>query len=304
MGLLGVAQAASGTIAWLPAVTSRFDRGRAFALSLTLVGLTLAQFVAPPLITLYLERFGIRLAFPAAALTIFVLSFPIVWLGFRDAGDLRGRSGAAPQVPLNGDYGLTLREAAATSRFWRLTASMVVIGAGVGTVSLHLIPMLRDVGVSPIAAAGVLSLLGPASMVGRLGCGYLLDRFKGPLIAATAFSCAAIGFLMLAGVGASVPGAAVSVFLIGIASGAEVDMAAFAASRYFGLRAFGAVYGVIAGCVAFAYGAAPVLAGAVVDRAGSYRPALLTLAAAVALAALLIGTLGDPPDFREEERAP
>jgi MFS family permease len=80
------------------------------------------------------------------------------------------------------------------------------------------------------------------------------------------------------------PAAAV---MVGFAMGAEVDLVGYLVARYFGMRAYGIIYG----CqyTAFLMGTAlgPLIAAAVYDAHGSYAPALYGSAADLGVAALL-----------------
>ena len=63
-------------------------------------------------------------------------------------------------------------------------------------------------------------------------------------------------------------------FFIGLGLGAEVDIMAFLTSRYFGLCAFGAIYGVIFAGFGLVGGLGTYLMGLVYDARSSYAVAL------------------------------
>src|SRR5712692_5931037 len=103
---------------------------------------------------------------------------------------------------------------------------------------IHLVPLLTDRGVSPGIAALAISVAATGSFVGRLGCGYLLDRVFAPYVAVGFFGGAALGIgLLWSSVGSAL--AFVAAVLLGLLVGAELDLMAYMVSRYFGLRAFG-----------------------------------------------------------------
>src|SRR5215831_347843 len=67
--------------------------------------------------------------------------------------------------------------------------------------------------------------------VGRLGCGYLLDRIFAPYVAVGFFGAAALGIgLLWSGVGGSL--VFVAAMLLGLLVGAELDLMAYMVSRY------------------------------------------------------------------------
>ena len=130
-----------------------------------------------------------------------------------------------------------------------------------------------------------------ACFAGRLLSGYLLDRFHGPYIAIMFFCCAIVGIALLAGGGmGATPFAAT--LLCGLGIGAEVDLMAFFVSRYFGLRAFGAIYGTMFALFGLGNGVGPFLMAESYDRFHSYTPMLFVFMVLLAVACLLLAGLG------------
>ncbi|MCO6414882.1 MFS transporter [Siccirubricoccus sp. KC 17139] len=90
---------------------------------------------------------------------------------------------AAPPPPLG--FGamlasplVTLRDAAKTRVFWLLFGTFFVCGASTnGLVQTHFIPLCGDFGIAPVAAAGVLAMIGLFDVAGTIGSGWLSDRY-------------------------------------------------------------------------------------------------------------------------------
>lgn len=78
--------------------------------------------------------------------------------------------------------------------------------------------------------------------------------------------------------------------LIGLATGAEGDLLAFLAARQFGLRSYGAIYGVLAAMFGIGMGLAPWLAGHAFEVFQSYVPILWADVICLAVSALLLGS--------------
>lgn len=77
--------------------------------------------------------------------------------------------------------------------------------------------------------------------------------------------------------------------LIGAGMGGEADVTPYVLSRYFGLRAFSALYGLTWTAYAIAGAIGPVLMGRAFDVAGSYATLLRVLAGVMmAVAALML----------------
>jgi cyanate permease len=84
------------------------------------------------------------------------------------------------------------------------------------------------------------------------------------------------------------------VALFGIATGAEIDVALYLATRHFGLRSFAALFGAVItfGAVNAAIG--PFVAGWLHDRSGNYDGLLMTVMVAMTIGALAMATMGRP----------
>jgi nitrate/nitrite transporter NarK len=66
-------------------------------------------------------------------------------------------------------------------------------------------------------------------------------------------------------------------------------------SKYFGVRSFGTIFGVVSGLFALGAGVGPQVMSMMLDRFGSYSPVMLILFVALLFSALLFATLGRRP---------
>jgi predicted MFS family arabinose efflux permease len=151
--------------------------------------------------------------------------------------------------------------------------------------------MLTDRGSTAQTAALASSLAGGALLIGRVGAGYLLDRFFAPHVAIIFFAGAALGIAFL-GRSTTREIAFVAVFLIGLGLGAEVDFIAYLTSRYFGLRFFGEIYSYAWAAFVLAGASGTYLLGAGYDARGSYAVPLAGFFIATLAALLLLTRLG------------
>jgi predicted MFS family arabinose efflux permease len=165
------------------------------------------------------------------------------------------------------------------------------------------VPLLTDHGLSAEEAASVLGILGVAIVCSRLVSGYLVDRIHAPLVTAALFSLSLIGIPLLVG-GAVGRNAAIGVALCGMAIGCEVDLMGFLITRYFGLRAFGVIYGYIFMVIPIGVGTGSLVMGIAYDHAHSYEPALLLFIPMVILACVLLLMLGPYRYPRQPEVEP
>ena len=146
--------------------------------------------------------------------------------------------------------------------------------------------LLTDRGITARGAALCASILGGSSLFGRVGVGWLLDRFFGARVAFVISLATASGIFLLARAN-SFPAGCLAAALIGIGAGGEAAITPYLLTRYFGLRAFSTLYGVTWTFYAAAAAVGPVVLGRAFDSTGSYTSVLVVLATALALAAAL-----------------
>jgi predicted MFS family arabinose efflux permease len=163
-------------------------------------------------------------------------------------------------------------------------------------VSVHLVSLLSDAGLSPANAALGITVLGLSLVAGRLFAGPLLDILHGPGVAAGFVILAALGLIILASGGASAWMLYLAVALIGLGIGAEFDFMSFLISRYLGLAVYGRAYGLTYAAFQLGCAIGPVLLGVTFDRTGSYSPALWGLVLLVLVAAVLLVNMPRYPE--------
>lgn len=277
IALLGVG---STPIVLVRPIAAAFEKQRGLALGIALTGAGLAGFWVPQLVAAVTEAAGWRAAYLALA-AIAVASAPIVWFGFRSVP--QGRRANPSEAAVGG---MTAAEARRTGRFWLLTVISFAMAAGLGGVVVHLVPLFRDLGADPLAAAGTASLVGLSSVVGRLGIGLLLDRFPAAIVSLAVLALAAVGIALLRFDGLAM--GALAAILLGMAAGAEIDLLAYLTALHFGQRQYGAIYGWQYSVFALGYGLSPFALGKMRDASGDYGAALMVSGLLVALAALLM----------------
>ena len=86
--------------------------------------------------------------------------------------------------------------------------------------------------------------------------------------------------------------AAVAILILGIAAGVEFDVLAYLASRYFGLRHYATIYGILYAFFGFGAGVGPAVFGMAFEATGSYDLILLIASGAFLIGALPLLLLG------------
>lgn len=296
--LLGIAGSGAAPVPYGKVISNWFDKRRGLALGLTMFGLGFGAIVIPSLAQRLIAMLGWRGAYATIGLLVVVVSVPVVGLFLKETpekmGYLPDGATTARSPTTNGPSveGVAWHDARHDQFFWIMISAFFLVGASVHGCVVHLAPMLTDRGITAERAALVSSLLGGALLIGRVGSGYLLDRFFAPRVATLFFGVAALGIILLLWSGVPEGIVYVAAFLVGLGMGAEVDIIAYLTSRYFGLRAFGEIYGYAFASYVLAGALGPWLMGLSFDRTGSYHTVLAGFFVATLLAAVAMLRLG------------
>jgi MFS family permease len=137
-------------------------------------------------------------------------------------------------------------------------------------------------------------------LIGRVGVGFLLDRFWGPLIAFPVLCLPAAACYLLMGTSTELGLITLAAFLLGFAAGAESDLIAFFAARYFGMAHFGRIYGMLYMPFGLFSAISPVLYGIVRDKTGSYDLILMISSVLFVIGGGLLLFLGRYPNERQD----
>lgn len=280
---------------WTSAVASRFESSRGLAFAITLSGASISASLFPFLATWLIGSYGWRIAYVAMGGVWAAVVFPILFMLFRGAKDGVRKAQPASVEVQSILTGVTLAEGLRSPTLYRLLMAAGLFAFTAIGVVVHFVPILTDSGATAISAAGIASLVGIFSIIGRLGTGVLLDKFPGHVVGAIAFLIPILACVLLLVDGANPlsQGAAAAIF--GLTVGSEVDVIAYLAARHFGLKSFGALYGVLQMALALGTAFGPLAAGAVFDRYGSYEPFLMLTTVLMAASAVALFTLGPAP---------
>ena len=289
-------------VVWTRAINIWFDRDRGLALGITLAGSGLTGIFGPLYCTLLIEKFGWQGGYIGVGALILAIAVPVLYLLFKEelpqtGQDTATQTTAASSTTPTALNGFTLEESLRSVPFWIISGGFFLVSGVVAGLLINVVPILIDRGLTSVEAAQIAGTLGIAVVVGRVGIGYLIDRVRAPLVARILLALTAVGCWLLTLAGTPTWVAVISVMSMGLAAAAEVDLVAYLTSRYFGMKAYGKIYGWQ--ITAFYLGAAfgPISVGLAYDHYGSYLQVLYGSAAILVFGALVVGSLGKPPDF-------
>jgi MFS family permease len=278
-------------------VTRWFGSKATLGSAIVMSGFSLAQVVIPPIATLLIVRYQWEG-------TITILGIAVLLLGTAALHFVRTPSnGSRPlspvpesgeglaaepaeniQPPVEADY--SLREALRTPALWIIFAVLMISATSYQMLVIHIVIAAIDEGITPEAAAIILTVSGVTNTLGRLLIGSIASAIgnKTALILSLVLQAAAL----FAVAGAS----DLAVFYIvvavhGLGYGGTTPILPTLTASYFGTRSIGSIYGVVN--VAYTAGGAvgPVVGGYIFDLTGSYYAAFIA-AGVIMLVTLLI----------------
>ena len=283
--LVGIAGAIPSSVTFTKVIAGWFDRNRGLFLGIVGgVGNGVGAAVSPLFVHLLLASYGWRGAYQGIAAAILLIGFPILFVLLHDPPRTAAEDARAKWEQLEG---MTLGEARTTGTFWIILAA-IAIGAGCMTaVFAHVVPMLLDRGLSADRATAVLATFSMVTAAWQVGVGYLLDRLPRPWIAAP-FYLAALAGLILFESTSNYPQLILAGALMGLGLGTEYGVLPYFLSRYFGVRHYGAISGVVYGVIVLTQGITPFLMDLVFDHSGSYDAAVIAIGGGLVCGAVLI----------------
>ena len=296
VGMIGIG---STPVTWSRGLSLWFVKQRGLALGIMLVGTSAAAFIVPQLAVWSSDNFGWRAIFPIVALLPVLIALPATVAFFREP---RAEERPATLSTATGELaGMTFKQAVRTRQFWILWFSIFLIATAYGGAHIHMPAIVGDHGIGRSAAAGIMGIVGIGLLCGRIGVGFLLDRIWGPAVAFPVLCLPAIACYLLLGTSSEMMMISFAAFFLGFAAGAESDLIAFLAARYFGMAHFGRIYGMLYMPFGLMSAISPVIYGTVRVKTGSYDGMLMAAAAMFVIGGALLLLLGRYPDQQKAE---
>lgn len=296
----GLVSIGSGALTWSRGVNLWFFRQRGLALGITLLGTSLTGVAVPLFAGRAIDTWGWRASFPIMALLPLAIALPVVWLLFREP---RPDERPPQTVDRHGLTGVTRQIAVRDYRFWLIFASIACIALAYGGINVHLQQLLELKGFDRNTAREVVSSLAVAILIGRFGTGFLLDRVWAPLVALPILCAPALACWMLLDDSLTLPLAFLCAAIVGLCAGAETDLIAYLASRYFGMAHYGKIYGLLFLPFGVAAAFSPAMYGWSRDATGNYDLALNVATVLFLLGGALLLALGRYPEFSRMKKA-
>lgn len=247
---------ACGYVPMVATVTGWFERQRATALGIAVSGIGVGTVAIAPLAAALIGRYGWRATYLvfgiAAAVLLTVCAFVVAPPPLAE--------GVAAPVPALG--------AAVRSRPFRLLyASVILLSLALFVPFVYLAPYAESHGVGAVAAAGLVGVIGAASIAGRLLIGPLADRV-GALVAFRLCYLLIGGSYALWLAGTSYGLLVAFAIVLGVGYGGFVALSPAVIADLVGTAALGGLIGLTYTGAGFGGLVGPPLAGVVIEAAG------------------------------------
>lgn len=263
-----------------------------------MIGVGIGAVSIPIIVGMLLERMDWRqifAGFGVASLLLGLIAHRLIFRVVRNDQSPAGNGTSAPTtkgIPPVGT-GLLFSQAVKDYRFWLIGGVSALVAATIEGAFVHLAAYATDRGASVALASQSAGLMGLAVGVARPAFGFLLDKVFAPLVALGSFLLGAAGLYLLTVDIVQFPWLVpASAFLVGLAMGAQGDLMPFLAKRYFGVRAFGSIYGALVGIFAMGAASGTYAYGWSHDLFKSYTPGYQGAALVCCVCGLALLTLG------------
>lgn len=271
---------ACGYVPMVAVVGGWFDRRRSAALGIAVAGIGLGTVIVVPVAAALIEAHGWRtsyVVFAAASAGMLVVAAVLA---------------ERPPRPVSGALSLSLGEVVRTRAFASLYGSSLLLSLALFQVFVYLPSFAVDQGATSVAAAALVSVVGGASIAGRLLLGPLADRVGRIRVYRACFAVMGLSFGIWL-VAPSYPWLVVFALVMGGAYGGFIALSPAVAAEVFGVRNLGSLVGVLYTGAGLGALVGPPLAGALIDASG-YRWAIAASMIAAAAAAVALVPLGRP----------
>ncbi len=274
---LGVGWAvACGYVPMVATVGGWFERRRTAAIGVAVAGIGLGTLIGSPVAAALIEATSWRTTFlieAAVGATILLAVSTIARTGPAAVPTATPRS---------------LAELARSSSFRLLYGSALLASLALFVPFVFLATYAEERGVSGVAAATLVGVIGGSSVVGRLGLGALAARVGAVRLYKLSFAVMGISHLVWLLADGRYPWLVVYALTLGLGYGGFIALSPAVVAELFGLEGLGGVIGTLYTSAAIGALFGPAIAGFIIDGAGYETAIAVAMAASLGGAAVLL----------------
>lgn len=297
---------ASGMDVILLSTTARwFIKRRGMMSGIVKIGTGVGMMIMPLVAAWLISSYGWRTSFEILGIAIGIVLVLGAQLLRRDParmgqlpdGEKTG-SGTNVQLP---EAGLSPLQAVRTLRFWMLCIAFFAILFCTFSIIVHFARHTVDLGFSASFGAVMISVIGGASIIGRLVMGITGDRLGNKRAMFICFGGLIASYAWLQAAG-EIWSLTLFVVAYGFCHGGFYALISPTVADFFGTRSHGAIFGIVIFCGSIGGAIGPLVTGYIFDMTASYQTAfLLLLAISIAgLISILLSGKAQPGSFPEE----
>ena len=276
--------ATTGPVVYSRLIAESFDKARGLALGIAACSYSVAAVVFVPFVTPFIEREGWRTGYAVMALfTILAGAATLL---------LIPRRKSKAELPRIWDERTDYRAIFANPAFWPIVAGIVLCSLTIVVQTTQMKVILLKTGMASASATMLISVYASGVIAGRLACGAALDRFPAHIVAMLSMGLPAFGLMLMATGMPSPLVQGLAVLLIGLALGAETDVAGFLVMRFFPVGVYSAVLGLLLGALSGAAAFGSLILGGSLQFTESFAPFLLFAAVSSLVGSRLFWRLG------------
>ena len=255
-----------------------------------------------PVIVNLIDTHGWRMAINTLALGMLAVVVPLSLLfrhkpeqyGYLPDGEVKSTATPDNNLALSqpAEVDIGVKQAIKSKAFWHIAVATMCHMTMATSIVTHVMPYLSSIGIARSTSSLVATGIPLTSIIGRLGLGWLGDKFDRKQIASVAFAMMGLGtfcfgYIASAGTWLLIP--FFTFFCIGY--GGSVALRPSLTRDFFGRLNFGSVFGLLMGLSMLGGLIGPPLAGWVYDNWGSYQNIWFVFAGLAVVGCILMLTI-------------
>jgi len=288
----GIFMGVGGSCGYVPIMSTIprwFAKKRGLAMGITLTGFGLSAVISPPLAQWLISSYGWQQAYVVLGLITLIIIIPLAQfmkhspqrVGLKPYGENGAIEDKQSLASTTG--GLSFKQVIKTGHFWVLAAILFCFFFAIQVITVHIVPHAVDTGISAMVAATIISIIGAASIIGRLSAGFISDKVGARPVLAVCLVLLTLALIWLLIV-REIWALYVFALVFGFAFGGVVPLETLIPPELFGLKFLGVIFGGLMVFTTIGVALGGPLGGYIFDVTGSYSLAFLICVIISALA--------------------
>ena len=239
-----------------------FEKSRATAVGISVAGIGVGTLVMNPLAAKLIDLYGWRSTYRKFG----VLGSLVLLVGTLLMAPAPGEAGSAPS---------RIREAFSSPTFRKLWLAALCYAIALFIPFVFVVPYAKERGISAVAAATLVGLLGGSSVLSRIGFSWLTNQFGIFRIFRFGFVLCPIAFVTWLFAGSSFTTLVIFMIIMGVGYGSFVAVSPLVLADLFGVVGLGSLMGLLYTACGLGALIGPPMAGRMIDVSGGYTMPLL-----------------------------